>query len=142
IHTRLQDAGRAAGIEFHFDKIERSPNTLDSHRLIRLASTRGKQGAVVEALFRAYFIEGRDIGDRQVLLTIAATLGLGDDVAVWLDSVAEVDTVLEEDRSARQLGIGGVPFFIFERRHALSGAQPVDVFIQALHTARNEIPAP
>ncbi|MGH8400962.1 MAG: DsbA family oxidoreductase, partial [Gammaproteobacteria bacterium] len=105
IHTRLQDAGRAAGIEFHFDKIKRSPNTLDSHRLIRLASARGKQDAVVEALFQAYFIEGRDIGGRQILLAIAATLGLGDDVAAWLDSTTEVDTVLDEDRSARQLGI-------------------------------------
>ncbi|MGH8371892.1 MAG: DsbA family oxidoreductase [Gammaproteobacteria bacterium] len=140
IHARLDNAGRSAGIEFQFDKIIRSPNTLDSHRLIRLATNHGKQDAAVEALFRAYFIEGQDIGDRQVLLAIAGTLGLNGDLAAWFDSPAESDAVRNEDHTARQLGISGVPFFIFERRHALSGAQPVDVLVRALHTARNEIP--
>lgn len=138
IHTRLDAAGRAAGIAFQFDKIVRSPNTLDSHRLIRLAARHAKQDATVEALFRSYFIEGRDIGDRKTLLAIGAALGLDDDLAAWLTGDAEAASVRDEDRTARQLGISGVPFFIFERRHALSGAQPVDVFIQALHTARNE----
>lgn len=140
IHARLESAGKAAGIDFQFDKIIRSPNTLDSHRLIRLAAQHDKQNAAVEALFHAYFIEGQDIGDRQVLLAIAGALGLGSDPAAWFDSAAESDTVRDEHRSARRLGISGVPFFLFERRHALSGAQPVDVFVQALHTARNEVP--
>jgi predicted DsbA family dithiol-disulfide isomerase len=140
IHARLDNAGRSAGIEFQFDKIIRSPNTLDSHRLIRLATNQGKQDAAVEALFRAYFIEGQDIGDRQVLLAIARTLELSGDLATWFDSPAESDTVRHEDHTARRLGISGVPFFIFERRHALSGAQPVDVLVRALHTARNETP--
>lgn len=138
IHARLQEAGRAAGIEFQFDRISRSPNTLDSHRLIRLAASRGRQDAAVEALFRSYFVEGLDIGDRQVLVAIAGQLELGDDVPAWLDSPAEIDTVRSEDSSARRLGITGVPFFIFEQRHALSGAQPVNIFVRALHTVKNE----
>ena len=138
IHVRLQEAGRAAGIEFQFDRISRSPNTLDSHRLIRLAASRGRQDVMVEALFRAYFIEGRDIGDRQVLAAIARQLELGDDVLAWLDSPAEIDTVRSEDISARRLGITGVPFFIFEQRHALSGAQPVNIFVRALQMVENE----
>lgn len=138
IHARLQEAGRAAGIEFQFDRISRSPNTLDSHRLIRLAASRGQQDAAVEALFRSYFVEGMDIGDRQVLVAIARQLELGDDVSAWLDSPAEINTVRSEDSSARRLGITGVPFFIFEQRHALSGAQPVNVFVRALQTVKNE----
>ncbi|HEX6549388.1 MAG TPA: DsbA family oxidoreductase [Gammaproteobacteria bacterium] len=138
IHARLQEAGRAAGIEFQFDRISRSPNTLDSHRLIRLAASRGRQDAAVEALFRSYFVEGQDIGDRQVLAAIASQLDLGNDVSAWLDSPAEINTVRSEDSSARRLGITGVPFFIFEQRHALSGAQPVNVFVRALQTVKNE----
>lgn len=138
IHSRLQEAGRAAGIEFQFERIARSPNTLDSHRLIRLAASRGRQNAAVEALFHAYFIEGQDIGDKQVLVAIAETLELGDGVSAWLDGPSEIETVRDEDISARRLGITGVPFFIFDRRHALSGAQPVEVFVRVLHTVQNE----
>lgn len=138
IHERLQGAGHAAGIEFHFERIERSPNTLDSHRLIRLAAVRGKQDAAVELLFRSYFINGEDIGNREVLAAIAHELELNEDMQRWFESGAETEVVREEDRSARQLGISGVPFFIFEQRYAVSGAQPVDVFVRALHTARNE----
>lgn len=138
IHERLQGAGQAAGIEFHFDRIERSPNTLDSHRLIRLAAQHGKQDAAVEALFQAYFVKGEDIGNRSVLSAIAKAVGLDQDMQSWFESDTETGVVRDEDRSARRLGISGVPFFIFEQRYALSGAQPVDVFVQALHTARNE----
>jgi predicted DsbA family dithiol-disulfide isomerase len=138
IHERLQGAGHAAGIEFHFERIDRSPNTLDSHRLIRLAAAHGKQDAAVEALFQSYFIKGEDIGNREVLAAIAKELDLNEDMQSWFESDAESGVVRDEDRSARRLGISGVPFFIFEQRYALSGAQPVDVFVQALHTARNE----
>jgi predicted DsbA family dithiol-disulfide isomerase len=141
IHARLDAVGKAAGIAFQFDKIARSPNTLDSHRLIRLAATYGKQDAAVETLFQSYFVEGKDISDREILVAVGETLGLDGDLAAWLDSGAETDAVRNEEHIARQLGISGVPFFIFERQHALSGAQPVDVFTRALHTARNEIAA-
>ena len=141
IHARLDEAGKSAGIDFQFDKIERSPNTLDAHRLLWLAGTQGRQGVLKEALLRAYFLEGRDVGDRAVLADIAAQAGLDADIPVWLASDAGVREVREDLLQAARLQIGGVPFFIFEGRLALSGAQPPEVFQQALDAAR-KLPAP
>lgn len=136
IHARLDEAGKGAGIDFQFDRIERSPNTLDAHRLLWLAGTQGLQGALKEALLRAYFLEGRDVGDRTVLADIAAQAGIEADVPAWLASDAGIREVREDLMQAVRLQISGVPFFIFEGRLALSGAQPPEVFLQALAAAR------
>jgi predicted DsbA family dithiol-disulfide isomerase len=142
IHARLDEAGKSAGIDFQFDKIERSPNTLDAHRLLWLAGTQGRQGALKEALLRAYFLEGRDVGDRTVLAGIAAQTGIDADIPAWLASDAGVREVREDLLQAAHLQISGVPFFIFEGRLALSGAQPPEVFLQALDTARKPAAQP
>jgi predicted DsbA family dithiol-disulfide isomerase len=136
MHARLDEAGKSAGIDFQFDKIERSPNTLDAHRLLWLAGSQGRQGQLKEALLRAYFLEGRDVGDRTVLADIAMQAGIEADVQTWLASEAGVREVREDLRQAAQLQISGVPFFIFERRLGLAGAQPAEVFLQALDAAR------
>jgi|SRR6185312_14312575 len=141
IHARLDEAGKSAGIDFQFDKIQRSPNTLDAHRLLWLAGTQDRQGALKEALLRAYFLEGRDVGDRVVLADIAARAGMDGDIPAWLASDAGVREVREDLLQAARLQISGVPFFIFEGRLALSGAQPPEVFQQALDAARRP-PAP
>ena len=141
IHARLDEAGRSAGIDFQFDKIQRSPNTLDAHRLLWLAGTRGRQGPLKEALLRAYFLEGRDVGDRAVLADIAARVGMDGDIPAWLASDAGIREVREDLMQAARFQISGVPFFIFEGRLALSGAQPPEVFLQALDAARKP-PAP
>jgi predicted DsbA family dithiol-disulfide isomerase len=135
IHARLDEVGKGAGIEFRFDAIQRSPNTLDAHRLLWLAGTQGRQDALKEALFKAYFMEGRDVGDRSVLTDIAAQVGVEGDVAAWLASDAGKHEVQEDLSQSARLQISGVPFFIFEGRVALAGAQPPEVFLQALDAA-------
>jgi predicted DsbA family dithiol-disulfide isomerase len=132
IHARLDEAGKSAGIDFQFDKIQRSPNTRDAHRLLWLAGNQGKQDALKEALLKTYFMEGRDIGDPAVLADVASQLGLEGDIRAWLASDAGKREVQEDLAQAARLQISGVPFFIFEGRIALSGAQPPEVFLQAL----------
>ncbi len=140
-HARLGEAGAAAGISFAFDRIMRTPNTLDAHRLIRWADPAGCQDGVVEALFRAYFVEGRDIGDRKVLVEIGAAEGL-DATLVYrlLASGADESDTRDEIASAVRLGVNGVPFFIFAGRYAVSGAQEARVLAGAIAKARNEGP--
>lgn len=135
IYKRVEDAGAAAGIEFDFQAIEISPNTLDAHRLIRWAGGQGEavQGKVVERLFRIYFIEGGNIGDHGVLRSVAEEAGMdGEVVAGLLASDADVEHVRGEIAFAQQIGVTGVPFFILEGRHGLSGAQPPEVLAQAI----------
>ncbi|HYW93495.1 MAG TPA: DsbA family oxidoreductase [Gammaproteobacteria bacterium] len=129
---RVAEAGREVGIEFAFERIRRSPNTLDSHRLVRRAGREGRQDAAVEALFRAYFLDGRDIGDRDVLARVAGELGMDEnDVRSWLDTDEGVQAVRDEDAEARDLGIGGVPFYLLDGRFPVTGAQAPEVFMQA-----------
>lgn len=142
IHDRVQAAGRAAGIEFRFDRIQRSPNTFDAHRLLWLAGTQGRQDALKEALFGAYFLEGLDIGDRGVLAAVGARAGLeSDDLGAFLAGEGGRSEVHADLGQAARLQITGVPFFIFNGRYALAGAQPPDIFRQALDTARAGSPA-
>ena len=142
IHARLDEVGKDAGIDFKFDSIQRSPNTRDAHRLLWLADTQGRQGPLKEALMTAYFIEGRDVGDRKVLADIAAAAGITGDIPAFLAGDGGQQEVREDLVTAARLQISGVPFFIFEGRYALAGAQPPEVFAQALADARNAPPQP
>jgi predicted DsbA family dithiol-disulfide isomerase len=136
LDSRLIEVGKAEGIDFAFDKIERTPNTLDPHRLIWLADKEGVQDAVVEALFRAYFTEGRDISKRQTLLDVVAEAGLDRANA---EGVLNGDDGLKELKEAEQLAqrlrVEGVPFFIINRQITLSGAQQPDAFLEAFRQA-------
>ena len=136
IHQRLTAIGAQEGIAFDFAAIRRSPNTLDAHRLIRWADGLGRQGDVVEALFRAFFVEGRDIGDRTVLADIAAEQGLDRAAAAaMLVSGTDVEFVTREIEMAHQIGVQGVPFFIFAGKLAVSGAEAAEVLADALAQA-------
>jgi predicted DsbA family dithiol-disulfide isomerase len=138
LYGAVAEAGAAVGIPFAFDRIRRTPNTRDAHRLIRYAASEGRADAVVEALFRAYFTEGRNVGERAVLAEVGGESGLdADAVQEWLDSPAEVDQVLAEDRGARRLGINAVPCFIFERNYAISGAQEPELFLPVFDLVQN-----
>jgi predicted DsbA family dithiol-disulfide isomerase len=137
IHRRVSEAGLSAGIEFRFDRIDRSPNSFDAHRLLKLAAPQGRQHALNEALFKAYFLDGRDLGDRKTLTAIAGDAGVEGEVAEWFDSDAGAREVREDLATAAELAISGVPFFIFAGRYALPGAQPPEVFAQALTAARD-----
>ena len=135
IHERVEAAGRESGIAFRFDKISRSPNTFDAHRLLYLAADQGRQTELKEALFSAYFLEGRDLGDHAVLAAVAAATGVQGDVQAWLAEGAGADAVRADLAAGGRLGITGVPFFIFAGRYALPGAHPPEVFQQALAAA-------
>lgn len=129
-YTAIAAAGRSEGIEFAFERIRRTPNTLRAHRLIRLAATGGCGDAMVEALFRAYFIDGLDIGDIQTLATLAARADLDrDTTCTYLAGEAGVEEVLAEEDRARRLGIHAVPCFVLERGYAIAGAQEPEMFL-------------
>jgi predicted DsbA family dithiol-disulfide isomerase len=136
IYARVRAAGLTVGIEFEFDRIERQPNTIDAHRLVSWAQANGDPEEVVERLFRAYFLEGRFIGDRDVLAAIAGEAGLSRDAArAYLDSDAGTEKIEAMDRRVRELGVTGVPFFIFNSRVAVSGAQEAPVLVGAMQQA-------
>jgi predicted DsbA family dithiol-disulfide isomerase len=138
VHARLRALGAEVGIAFDFDAISRSPNTLDAHRLIRWAAASGVQDEVVERLFSAYFEHGRDIGDRSVLTEIAVECGM-DAEAVGRQFAGNdgIDAIRNEIAEAQEIGVTGVPFFIFASRFAVSGAQSADVLARALQSARS-----
>jgi predicted DsbA family dithiol-disulfide isomerase len=139
IYARVAAAGREAGLDFAFDRIERSPNTLDAHRLIRWAQSAGKQNEVVERLFRSFFIEGRDIGEHAILIESASEAGMEPElVARLLDGEADKESVREEIATAQRLGVTGVPFFIFAGRFGLPGAQPAEVLASAINKAADK----
>jgi predicted DsbA family dithiol-disulfide isomerase len=137
VHDNLTRLGAEVGLPFAFDKITRSPNTLDAHRLIRWAASAGVQSRVVDRLFEAYFVEGRDIGDRVVLTEIAAECGLDADlVERLLAEGADSEVVRQEVEQAQAMGVSGVPFFIFAGRLGVPGAQEPSVLRQAMAEAR------
>ncbi|MBU2890440.1 DsbA family oxidoreductase [Celeribacter halophilus] len=114
-------------------KIKRTPNTLDAHRLIHWAGIEGRQTAAISSLFRAYFKDGRDIGSRAVLAELAAEIEMdADAIARLLDTDADVDEIKRRDTHARERGINGVPFFIIGNQHAVSGAQPTDLWLNVI----------
>jgi predicted DsbA family dithiol-disulfide isomerase len=123
LDAQVASAGKLAGITFHHDLMERTPNTFNAHRLIWLAGEEGVQDAIVEALFRAYFVEGRDVGDTKVLAEIAKQARLSDTlVAAFLEGNAGTDEVRLEAETAKMGGISGVPTFILDGEELFSGA--------------------
>ena len=133
LDAQVAAAGDTEGIDFAFDKMERTPNTLDAHRLIWLAEKEGVQDAVVEALFRAYFTDGRDISQRQTLLDVVAAAGLHRSKAESvMNSNEGTEALREADELGRRYRVDGVPFFIVNGKTTLSGAQPPDAFLEAL----------
>lgn len=142
IYARVSAAGKRAGIDFAFDAIQVQPNTIDAHRLMHYAGERGKQDEMTEAIFRRYFMEGADLSDSQTLADIAQQAGMNrDEVAAYLASDTDRALIEEQDRRARAIGVEGVPFFIFNQRLALSGAQPPEVIVEAMEKAREAVVA-
>jgi predicted DsbA family dithiol-disulfide isomerase len=121
----LQTAAES-GLELDFDKIKRTPNTFDAHRLIRWAKATGNQTAVVQQLFHRYFENGEDISDHEVLLDVAVAAGMERAVvAKLLAGNADRDVLGEEEEAARNMGVSGVPCFVIGGRYVLNGAQDV-----------------
>jgi predicted DsbA family dithiol-disulfide isomerase len=130
-------AGLEEGIPFAFERMQRTPNTVRAHRLIRFAENHKAVDAVVEALFTGYFAQARDIGDIEVLADIAGTAGLdAGEVRRYLASDEDDAIVRAEDKYARELGIQGVPCFVIERKYMVSGAQPAELFADVFRQVR------
>jgi predicted DsbA family dithiol-disulfide isomerase len=136
LDAKVIAVGETEGIHFAFDRIERTPNTVDAHRLIWLADQQGCQNAIVEALFRAYFINGRDISNRQTLIDMAAEAGLERHRAdAVLNNNEGMDAIKEAEGLSRRHRVDGVPFFIINNEITLSGAQQPDAFLDAFGAA-------
>ncbi len=133
VYDRIEAAASEAGIEMHFDRIRRTPNTMDAHRVIRWSRTTGNQSALVDLLFRQYFAEGGDISDHEVLLDAAETAGMERPVvARLLAGEADLDLLREEEAAARGMGVNGVPCFIVGGRYVLQGAQPTETWVRVI----------
>lgn len=133
IYARVEEAARLAGLGIDFDAMKRIPNTLNAHRLIHWAGLEGRQGAMVSRLFRAYFREGRDIGDAATLASLAGDAGLDPAVtARLLATDADLDDIRARDAHARSKGVSAVPTFLIANQYALSGAQPVALWQQVI----------
>lgn len=128
-------AGEAAGITFRFDKVEIWPNTQASHTLLKCAP---KEAAtqVVDAVYKAYFEDGKDIGNTEILVEIANGLGMdGEQVRTAIETDAKQEEIAEDIAYARELQITGVPFFVIDGKLALSGAHPAENFLKAFRQA-------
>jgi len=133
MHKLIAAEGAKDGIEFDFAAIERRPDTLDSHRLIRWAEATGVQDEVVERLFIAYFENGEDIGDVRVLADIADISGMdGVEVAQMLETDQDRALVEREDEIAHEMGVTGVPAMIFGNRLAVSGAREPELLVSVI----------
>jgi len=133
LDQRVADAAANVGLELRQDLMLRTPNTLDAHRLIWLAGREGKQDAVVEALFAAYFTQGRDVGDAEVLADCAAAGGMDRAaVAAFLAGDVAAQEMLAADRAAREAGVNGVPSFFLDGYGLYSGAMPAETMAEAL----------
>lgn len=125
----IAQAAEDAGIDINFEGIKRTPSTLDAHRLLHWAALEGHQNAVVDRLFKAYFKDGQDISDADVLVGIASGVGMdGEMVRRLLNGDQDAKEIQERDASARERGISGVPCFIIGKHYVVQGAQPTELW--------------
>ncbi|MFN4339083.1 DsbA family oxidoreductase [Parvibaculum sp.] len=131
VGNTIREFGHAVGIDFRFDLIEKSPNTMDSHRLIRWAGTAGCQNEMVDSLFRRYFEQGQDIGSHDVLIDAADEVGMDTDIVRdLLSKDADRDLIAREDAMAREIGIQGVPSFVINSQWVVTGAQEPETLVR------------
>ena len=137
VHSAVAAAGEVEGIVFDFDRILRAPNTLNSHRMIRFAGGMGREAETVEALYRGYFCEGRDIGSVPDLVEIGRELGLPvEALDTYLRSDSDVAAIFNENARSHRLGVNGVPCLMLDGTYAVAGAQEPDVLLRLIDIAR------
>jgi predicted DsbA family dithiol-disulfide isomerase len=142
VYAIIEQTAERDGIPLALDRIRRTPNTLDAHRLVRMAERLGLANPLTERLHRAYFCEGEDIGDHELLRALAAEVGIPPErAAAHLAGDADMAAVKASDGQARQLGIQAVPCFIFNRRYSIAGAQEAGAFLPLLDLTEGDVPA-
>lgn len=137
VYGEIAKHAEEEGLEIDFGAIKRTPNTVDAHRLIHWAGIESKQNDVVNALFKAYFTDGRDIGDVEILADIADSCGMDAAVvAKLLASDSDVKSIQDRDAHSREMGVNSVPTFIVANQHAVPGAQPVELWRRVMADLR------
>ncbi|MBA86046.1 DsbA family oxidoreductase [Thalassobius sp. S69A] len=132
-YAPVVEHAKTAGLDINFEAMQRTPNTLDAHRLILWAGIEGRQTAVISSLFKAYFVEGLDIGDRDILADIADGCGMDASVILRLLATQEDEQAIrDKDTAAREMGVNSVPTFIVASQHAVPGAQPTDLWLRVM----------
>ena len=143
VYARIAEEAEASGLFVNLASIDRTPNTVNAHRLIHWAGIERKQEAAVTALFTAYFIEGRDIGDSAVLCDIAGAIGMERDVVErLLSSDADIDDIKARDAHSRKMGVNAVPTFIIAQQHVVPGAQPPEFWDKVITDIIEQLPDP
>jgi len=141
-YAPVVQAAESIGLTINFEAMQRTPNTLDAHRLIHWAGIEGRQSFLVQRLFEAYFRDGRDIGDAEVLADIADGCDMDASVvSKLLASDADVDDIRARDAHSREMGITSVPTFIVAGQHAVPGAQPTDMWVKVIKEIMEQIEA-
>jgi predicted DsbA family dithiol-disulfide isomerase len=136
VNERVTAAGRQVGIPFDYEKMQVQPNTLNAHRLMLYAEGQGQQDELAEELFRSHFTQGSNLTDKGTLAAIAARAGIDRQAAAdYLAGSEGREAIAQAETDARSAGIGGVPFFIFNRRVGVSGAQDPDTLLAAMEQA-------
>ncbi|GAA6207421.1 DsbA family oxidoreductase [Cognatishimia sp. WU-CL00825] len=137
VYSQIAQHAEDAGIKMDVGAIKRTPNTIDAHRLIHWARLEDKQNAVVDALFQAYFVENRDIGDHEVLSDVADSVGMDASVVMrLLQSDADIEDTQKRDATIREMGVNSVPTFIVGGQHAVPGAQQPDLWRKVIAELR------
>lgn len=132
-YARIEEAAGEAGLDVDFSLIEKTPNTIDAHRLIKWARNEGRQTLVVNQLFHRYFSKGQDISDHEVLLDVTVSVGMDVDlVKRLLGGDADIQDIRDQDKRAREMGITGVPTFLVDGRYAVVGAQPSSLWAEVI----------
>ena len=140
VYQRIEDEGKKNKIYFQFNKIAKTPNSFLSHKLLAYAHRKKKQTEVLELLFYKYFIEGEDIGSLDVLIRLSKDANIYDEhIEKYLNSKEDNDSLLNEEKQAKNIGINSVPCFIFNKEIVVNGAQSIKNFIQIINSLNNNV---
>lgn len=138
MHQQVTDRAKAVGLDYQFDKTVIA-NSFKAHQLIQLAKTKGLGDEIEEVFFKAYFTDGINLDDQDQLMQLGIQVGLNPlDIKETIENETFSTAIQQDIFEAQQIGVRGVPFFVFDRKYAISGAQPIDVFLKTISQLQSE----